>query len=128
MSNCIQCGKEIKQKEGARERKFCDNKNKCKQAYHNKNVKKPKYVLFKSFKSLKDELDAVKEENQTLRSKIEFKVADKSAYDGKKIERPILDEVGLWENAPDDFPKKQNGESSIEYRLRVAEWNEKQTK
>lgn len=44
MSKCLACGKELPPKtEGKRERKFCDNKNKCKQLYHSKNQKEKKF-------------------------------------------------------------------------------------
>jgi len=46
MTKCLECGSEIKQTEGRRPRKFCDNKGKCKGAYWIKNKpKEPRYVL-----------------------------------------------------------------------------------
>jgi len=46
MTKCLECGSEIKQTEGRRPRKFCDNKGKCKGAYWLKNKpKEPRYVL-----------------------------------------------------------------------------------
>lgn len=57
MTKCLNCGAEIKQKEGARERRFCDNKNKCKQAYHNKKngsgyKPKKKHISFEEYEKL----------------------------------------------------------------------------
>lgn len=44
MSKCLACGADLPPRtEGKRERKFCDNKNKCKQLYHSKNQKEKKF-------------------------------------------------------------------------------------
>ena len=42
MSKCEHCGKPIKQTEGRRTRKFCDNKGKCRYQYWLKKIKKGK--------------------------------------------------------------------------------------
>lgn len=52
MNKCLYCQKDIVQKNGGKERKFCDNNNACKQAYHNKNKKEPKYVLKSTYDAL----------------------------------------------------------------------------
>ncbi len=52
MNNCLNCGKEIVQKNGGKERKFCDNNNACKQAYHNAHKKPQKYVLKETYDKL----------------------------------------------------------------------------
>lgn len=58
MSNCLNCGKDVIQKEGKRERKYCDDN--CKMAFHNKHKREPKYVLFKTFKDLSDKYEELK--------------------------------------------------------------------
>ena len=60
MNKCLNCSAEIVQKNGGKERKFCDNNNACKQAYFNKQKKEPKYVKLSSFQELKNELDIAK--------------------------------------------------------------------
>lgn len=86
MNKCLNCGAEIIQKNGGKQRLFCDNQNKCKQAYHNKTKKEPKYVQYQTFKELKDRFDALVKER-----------VDKS-YDGEKTNRSMIDEVGQWES------------------------------
>ena len=47
MVNCLNCGKEVTQSEGKRERLYCDNKGKCKNEYFRKQkeCKQRKVVL-----------------------------------------------------------------------------------
>ena len=52
MSKCLQCGTEVKQTEGRRQRKFCDNKGKCRYQYwleKNKEGKRKTVQLPKDF-------------------------------------------------------------------------------
>ena len=57
--NCLNCNKEVKQSEGKRERKYCDDN--CKQQYWVKNHKKePKYVQAARVKKVFDKLKDAK--------------------------------------------------------------------
>lgn len=132
MNKCLNCGKEIKQKEGARERKFCENQNACKQAYHNKNKKQPKYVTLKSFQELKAELDKAKEDNSELLAKIEEnnKPENKAKIEArrngtedntKKEHKQPLTPVEMTEK-----PIRSGYKSGFDYSIALAEWKEKQ--
>ena len=56
--NCLNCGKEVKQIEGKRQRKYCDDA--CKQIHWKKtNKKEPKYVQYKTFKELLDKFNGL---------------------------------------------------------------------
>lgn len=127
MSNCLNCTKELEPKEGKREKKFCNDN--CRASYYSKNTKKkePKYVQFKSFQSLKEQLDKAKEENVALRSKIDYKATDKESYEGKSVNTATIDEVGLTEQAkPANYPEKIKGESGFDYRVKCAVWYDEQ--
>jgi len=57
--NCLNCNKEVIQKEGKRERKYCNNT--CKNQYWLKTHKKePKYVQYGTYKKVLDELIELK--------------------------------------------------------------------
>lgn len=59
--NCLNCNKEVKQTEGKRQRKYCDDA--CKQIHWKKtNKKEPKYVQYKTFKELLDKFNSITEE------------------------------------------------------------------
>ncbi len=72
MSNCLNCGAEVVQVEGRRERKFCDNNNKCKGEYNRKQNKAPKYVQFKSFQELQAKFEAAIKEREEFRHKLDI--------------------------------------------------------
>ncbi|HUM52920.1 MAG TPA: hypothetical protein PK431_13945 [Chitinophagales bacterium] len=118
MSNCLNCGKEIAQKNGGKERKFCDNNNACKQAYHNKNKKPPKYVLKETY----DKLLAKIAENNTPINKAKILSERETVNEAsKKAGYP------LTENQAAQYkPEKQKGETGMDYAIRLAEWKEKQ--
>jgi hypothetical protein len=137
MNNCLNCGKEIVQKEFGKPRKFCDNNNSCKQSYHNKNKKEKRFVRFDSFQALKEKFDMVVAENnelklaksvpnqkeEPLRTKITYQKATKEAYDGNKADRYVLDEIGL--TMPAETPKIDEKErqariKQLEYELAHA--------
>jgi len=62
--NCLNCNKEVKQSEGKRERKYCNDT--CKQIHWQKTHKKEqKYVQYKTFKELLDKFNAVTENANT---------------------------------------------------------------
>lgn len=56
---CLNCGAELKQMEGSREKKYCNDI--CRASYHQKKNKgvEPKYVRYSTFKELKDKFDAL---------------------------------------------------------------------
>lgn len=68
--NCLNCNRELPQTEGKRERKFCDNKGKCKGEYRRKQGKKQKMVTFTSFQELKSKFDEVVAENERLQDEV----------------------------------------------------------
>ena len=83
MNKFLKCGKELKHTEGKRERKFCDNKNKCKQEYHNKRkAKEPKYVQIETHKTVVNDLES---KIQKLLEKELIAIAGKSDAVGKPI-------------------------------------------
>lgn len=62
-NNCLNCGKEVPQTEGKRERKYCDNNGACKSEYQRKHTKaEPKYVQYKTFQALKDKFTEAEKE------------------------------------------------------------------
>jgi hypothetical protein len=102
MNKCLNCGAEIIQKNGGKERKFCDNLNKCKQAYFNKNKKPKKYVQVEKFEALKKELDDLKQKKIFPKSDAEIKndSATKANKEKQKFEeaetavqRPFMNEA-----------------------------------
>jgi len=116
MNNCLNCGKEIVQKDFGKPRKFCDNNNSCKQAYHNKNKKEKRFVRFDSFQALKEKFDMVVAENMELKSaKIE-------KVDNKPIAKFVLD----VEDNP--MPIRMKGEDAFEFSARKNEWKKSQLK
>ena len=63
--NCLNCGKEVKQTEGKRQRKYCNDA--CKQIHWKKtNKKEPKYVQYKTFKELLDKFNSLSERDNQL--------------------------------------------------------------
>ena len=63
--NCLNCNKEVKQIEGKRQRKYCDDA--CKQIHWKKtNKKEPKYVQYKTFKELLDKFNSLSERDNQL--------------------------------------------------------------
>lgn len=84
MTNCLYCNAEIEQKNGGKERKFCDNNNSCKQAYHNKNKKPPKYVLFSTFQELQEKFNALNGKN-TQETQNKPQEATKKENEGESI-------------------------------------------
>lgn len=54
---CLNCGAEIKQIEGSREKKYCNDI--CRASFHQKKNKgkEPQYVRYSTFKELKDKMD-----------------------------------------------------------------------
>jgi len=125
MNNCLNCGAEIKQKEGARKRKFCDNQNKCKQAYHNKKngsgyKPKRKHLSVEEYEKL---IAQIKENNKPEnKQRIEAERAGVANDTKKQRKQPLTPQDCEAE------PIKQEGESSIDYRYRYAEWLERKTK
>lgn len=76
MSKCLNCGNEVKQTEGRRPRKFCDNNGRCRGEHFRKNnPKEGKYVLRKTheemIKKFTDRIEKVLEENKEDIGKIQ---------------------------------------------------------
>ena len=97
MTKCLNCEAEVKQTEGRRPRKFCDNKGKCRLAYWNKNQpKKGRYVLKTTF-------DKVKLENAAIQMELaKYKIERKGEASGirvdiKTIENESINDNGLSE-------------------------------
>lgn len=63
-----------------------------------------------------------------LESNITYQKSSKEAYDGKKEARPILDEVGTWQEPTNEekLPERLKGESSIDYQIRISEFYQNQ--
>lgn len=59
MTNCLNCNAEIEQKEGKREKKFCDGNCRATHWAKNNDKKEPKYVLFSTFKDLQEKYQNV---------------------------------------------------------------------
>jgi endogenous inhibitor of DNA gyrase (YacG/DUF329 family) len=118
---CINCGKEVPQKEGRRQRKFCDNNGKCRVAYfHKTHPKEKKYVLKERDEAVVKERDELKaqlnmmqkfayleltkdnsmfnEENVgksvtvTLEGGAHYNGVAKDAYDGLPLPKDYIDE------------------------------------
>jgi len=125
MNNCLNCGKEIKQKEGARERKFCENQNACKQAYHNKHKKQPKYVKLSSFQALKDMNAKLMEQLENERKKQNKAISE--AFTNPATNTMGIDKITQPYSSNDtDKPIRSNFKDGIEYSIALAEWKEKQ--
>jgi hypothetical protein len=113
--NCLNCSTKIFQKEGSRERKFCSDS--CRASFHQKNNKKPlrdkvppKWV-YDYFKKNPDELTKTLGINDITVPvpKITFSKTTPESYNGNKK----------------DVPKRLEGESIIDYRIRIIELEEK---
>ena len=86
MSNCLNCGKEVPQKEGKRQRKYCDDS--CKMAFHNKKKpKESKYVLKSTYEALKKDYETLIARNVAENNKPENK-AHILAEINEVIQRP----------------------------------------
>lgn len=87
MDNCLNCQKEITQKEGKRAKKFCNDI--CRATYWQKKNKgkEPKYVLFKTFKEMQEKLNkAMAEANLAGNAtQNELKYSDESHRKAKEI-------------------------------------------
>lgn len=105
MNKCLNCGAEIVQKEGARERKFCENQNKCKQAYHNKHKKPQKFVRKDKYDKVVEELVKIKEmiKDKQPPSVDAYKTSD-SSVEARKYVAPKKHK--LWKEG--DPPEKTN--------------------
>jgi hypothetical protein len=95
MNKCLNCGAEIIQKNGSRERKFCDNQNKCKQAYHNKIKREPKYVQFKTYKDLLEKYDELVTKSSAGLKEIAPPVIKRTS-EAKVIHNKITGKHKLW--------------------------------
>ncbi len=118
MNNCLNCGKEIVQKNGGKERKFCDNNNACKQAYHNAHKKPQKYVLKETYDKL---LAKIAENNKPEnKAEIEAKRNGVASNTKKEYKQPLT----MQEMT--DKPIRSNFKESLDYSIALAEWKEKQ--
>ena len=116
MNKCLNCSAEIIQKNGGKERKFCDNNNACKQAYYNKKngsgyKPKRKHLTVEEYEALLSKIVDTSEQKE-IQKKV---VSDLMDYGMAKVNTPIAAK-----------PEKLKGESDWDYRIRVAEWKEKQ--
>lgn len=138
MNTCLNCGAEIIQKNGGKERKFCDNLNKCKQAYFNRNKKPPKFVLLKTFQELKERFDEIAAENMELKSAKVIKDDKNKSHpelsyqkQAKEPQQPIKTTVGdkdvvepekAVETPKNKKPVMMEGESGVDFLIRLNEW------
>lgn len=105
MTNCLNCNAEIEQKEGKREKKFCDGN--CRATYWAKRngKKEPKYVLFSTFKDLQ-------EKYQNVISKIDPKAGDMHLAN-KSLHDNVLKNVSQPQNKTNTDNKKENEGESV---------------
>lgn len=78
MNKCLNCGAEIKQMEGSREKKYCNDV--CRASYHQnkKKGKEPQYVRYSTFKALKDKMDIL------MANKVQEEPKNKKTADSAK--------------------------------------------
>ncbi len=150
MSNCKQCGKELVHVQGRREKVYCNPT--CKSAWFTKN--KPKYVpknekLPKGVRALRaivgyafdmEELskDKVEQFQETHPQKyIKVEALTLEGYNKNPLIKNAIDSMlsELMPQLPNKSkdnqqntngkPTKMIGESSLDYNIRIAEWQEK---
>ena len=120
MSNCKQCGKVVPQKEGKRERKFCSDT--CRQKnWQDKKAKTKPLEEGKLYSWVGGQLIEAELPNIPL---VNFTAPTLKSYDSGKINRSILDEVGQWVGVDPNYPKRNEGESGLDYKIRCSEYSE----
>ena len=69
-----------------------------------------------------------KAKGKVIKSAIEYTPTTHESFDGEKVNRAILDEIGVYPAIDPNFPVKTDKETSFEYRIRCAEYNEAKNK
>lgn len=127
---CLHCGTEVPQKEGRRQRKFCDNNGKCRVAYfHKTHPKEKKYVLKERYEELKLEYHKVLTRLHsclTAAAEQEIKPQKAAKKPAKKDRLPVAVDRMLQDIPVEDRPVREKGESGFTYSMRLAEWKDKQ--
>ena len=120
MGECLNCGKPIENVQGRRPKKYCDNKGKCKGEYFRKQKKEPKYVQ-------KEVYDALNEKYQNILSKINPNQGNIDDCN-KGLHEAVINDLtnkNKKSNYTINTIPRLEGESSIDYKIRVSEINEK---
>ena len=117
---CLNCETILVHPEGRRPKKFCNDS--CKAAHWRKNHKgKGKFVDRKKYDDLKAELEALKLASisgENVSKEISAKVKEIKVAEPPKSNYTI-------DTTKDFYPGRLPGESSIDYRVRMAEEREK---
>lgn len=113
MTKCLDCGSDVAQKEGKRPKLFCNGNCRNKYYYKKKAANKPKKKVGRPKKDA-----APKDKDWALNfAKIAYKEQSAPAFDGKKMNRYLGDEIGQMP------PLDQKQETQLQIDKLTAEMN-----
>lgn len=128
VKKCLNCGKEVEQVEGKRERLYCNPS--CKASYFRKNKpKEKKYIQIKTFEKLLKENKALKEELSIQRINPKSDEQSAKEYNDTHTDsqmqvedvpiNELKDYVGISEESIEDLA--ENHKKSIEAQIKALE-------